>query len=546
MPPSIWDYTSRVRFEDDVLALHALASSQRVASQRPAARPCAALEHDTSYVLEPGTERQLSRDFAFLAAWQASPDCVSAATIQEEEGSDLIVYVAANGSVPEPVRSSLQRLSEVLRQRAARCVTREICIEQCVLEIASLHKERILQRLGCSARSASMTKQHGQNVLLSGRLQLMIDQLAVRPSTKASADRNATVILLQRLLSAIRICGTLAPECDAPQILEVIKLSYELSVDGVSVASRLRKLGFDEVALQRKEIRHIQAIANYHRISMYLTEAARTYRTLFKRIQVKPIPHYKCERWRGLKHYVHAEIQLLVHHEHDSAVKRPRFIGTSKRACFLCYTFMTAHGRYAVTDSHGEIHPQWTVPDQVDCTLKMREILGVALRQSATSVRQALARSRAQKKKTGPEVQSMIDLVLDKLRTPSQSTVADSHVGSCLISRSALSVSTTVRADLPSQDIIPSQNDSTTDISLHEEPVVLGTTEYHELHAGDCIAIHQRNLIVYLELEAGGLASTVSCVKRTTGTTTGETFNVASMPPGEEIVVDTPELDGRV
>ena len=42
------------------------------------------------------------------------------------------------------------------------------------------------------------------------------------------------------------------------------------------------------------------------------------------------------EWWSGIQLFTHAEIQLLVHFELDAA-NRPRFIGASKKACFLCY-----------------------------------------------------------------------------------------------------------------------------------------------------------------------------------------------------------------
>ena len=61
--------------------------------------------------------------------------------------------------------------------------------------------------------------------------------------------------------------------------------------------------------------------------------------------------------------WVHAEIALLTHHELHQSRARPRVIGSSRSACYLCDSFIKAHGQYIVSSTHDTFYTRWTVPD---------------------------------------------------------------------------------------------------------------------------------------------------------------------------------------
>ena len=61
---------------------------------------------------------------------------------------------------------------------------------------------------------------------------------------------------------------------------------------------------------------------------------------------------------------VHAEIQLLLFYDQQSQASRPRIIGSSKSACYLCDLFIQLHGEYCIPRTHGRLYDRWMLPDQ--------------------------------------------------------------------------------------------------------------------------------------------------------------------------------------
>jgi hypothetical protein len=63
---------------------------------------------------------------------------------------------------------------------------------------------------------------------------------------------------------------------------------------------------------------------------------------------------------------VHAEIQLLFFYELHQSSRRPRFICSSKSACYLCNLFIQLHGRFCVPRTHGRLYERWVLPDWLE------------------------------------------------------------------------------------------------------------------------------------------------------------------------------------
>lgn len=64
----------------------------------------------------------------------------------------------------------------------------------------------------------------------------------------------------------------------------------------------------------------------------------------------------------SVKHPVHAEVQLLWYYETNACEIRPRVIGSSKKACFLCNLFFRLHGGYITPATHGRLYTKWGLP----------------------------------------------------------------------------------------------------------------------------------------------------------------------------------------
>lgn len=118
---SIWKDISRIEFEDDIEALHRLAPSQWRYFEMQSSK---AKRHVTAHQtggLPVNTERQVVTDFAFLAAWDATPDCVAAATItQRSHPNSVRVTLASNEGIASHVQGAFRKLLHNL-ERCASC-----------------------------------------------------------------------------------------------------------------------------------------------------------------------------------------------------------------------------------------------------------------------------------------------------------------------------------------------------------------------------------------------------------------------------------------
>jgi len=196
-----------------------------------------------------------------------------------------------------------------------------------------------------------------------------------------------------------------------------------------SLQAQFRQLGFDDDFTNRKEFREINAIDNYGRICQHVSRAARSYDRSFRHMLLNVVPHDMPTHWHRAKRFVHAEIQLLIGRDIHPKSHAARSIGTSKKACLLCYLFLRAHGRYNVSQTHGEVMPQWTVPDTRDYNLDSLERICTALGVMGYDVKAAI--------RVAASIQANIPLGLARigahstkhlycapLRTPSLATLA--------------------------------------------------------------------------------------------------------------------------
>jgi hypothetical protein len=111
----------------------------------------------------------------------------------------------------------------------------------------------------------------------------------------------------------------------------------------------------------------IGKLGRYYSATSELVCAARHWACrLFESIEVEPfqipIPaSLSKSHWK-----VHVEIQLLFYYEAHPSRRRPRFICSSKSACYLCNLFFSLHGGFYVPRTHGQLYAQWILPDWVN------------------------------------------------------------------------------------------------------------------------------------------------------------------------------------
>jgi OTT_1508-like deaminase len=69
-------------------------------------------------------------------------------------------------------------------------------------------------------------------------------------------------------------------------------------------------------------------------------------------------------RWR--QYVVHAEMQLLLFYETHADIRLVlKYIGLSKRSCYLCAAFIRFHGHFVMEGAHQQLYSLWTIPLQI-------------------------------------------------------------------------------------------------------------------------------------------------------------------------------------
>lgn len=309
--------------------------------------------------------------------------------------------------------------------RGISLASRSTCASQCLDIILSLHEERILERLGLSTTSDPKRPRWKSTVSISTRLNKMIEDIPIElPESCSHATRTALLNDLGSLRSAI-LALELATSSRLATVRRVVESAARIARPKESLRSKLMAIGFPLDIYGRKEIRQIRRLANYVHGCNYLSGAARLYRRQLSTLSLTLIEPYAKEIWplgSSKKHFVHAEIQLLVHHGMRNSVRMPRYIGVSKRACFLCSCFMRAYGKYTLPETHGEVHPQWTIPDRNDLSKNFRKKLRAALFATSSDVKIALAKAQGTKTRLAPQVQSPAHSVVASLMKASAST----------------------------------------------------------------------------------------------------------------------------
>lgn len=85
-----------------------------------------------------------------------------------------------------------------------------------------------------------------------------------------------------------------------------------------------------------------------------------------------PEGHFRKACSRNLT--IHAEMQLVAFYDHNSHARPSlRFLGVSKKSCFLCRVFLTTHpDSFATSSCHQKLYPSWSPPLATDVKVYKR------------------------------------------------------------------------------------------------------------------------------------------------------------------------------
>ena len=279
-------------------------------------------------------------------------------------------------------------------------------------QIVTLDEPRILSRLRSSHAKRSR-KTEGKPELPPLLSRAVHDESIVGHDETArsliTSIRSNAIGLAQRFSDFERARGNDSPSTVSQDLLIEILIEIDkFDVDGLQTV--LAMSCTLDPSLKAYLPQAMSKIGGYYRIACDLIDAARSPElTIFRRISVRPIdkPHVDmafmadhsvgfdqaAQRVTGSSHQhllntygsqslsaarmkfqsrmsncpvrwkVHAEVQLLLFYEQQPHVSRPRIIGSSKSACYLCDLFIQSHGEFYIPRTHGRLYDRWILPD---------------------------------------------------------------------------------------------------------------------------------------------------------------------------------------
>ncbi|KAJ9296732.1 hypothetical protein DTO271G3_4931 [Paecilomyces variotii] len=347
-PPddSIWQGINQATFRQNIASLEKSFKTRpgpKEAVPRDGWEKRRAELSSQDYIIPFNTEQQLAEDFAFLVAAEPESKATSAVCIEEQsEPEGLVVRLAADEPVTTRVRKALKDILGLLVDRAKKRISRNECTERVFDIVIRLNRDRIHARL------------HSSRWERSSFMGPVCDILNTLSDTYRSVE---DIPERGREIQALKaVCR---------ESNEAFQW-WARFISASQYPDRDKRCCFSKAAIQQ-----IGKIGRYWSLSANLTSAARKYADLFSNLRYDILTPYQSTMFQShcgqLAHFchVHAEVQMVAFYEsEENGVRiRPRVIGASKAACYLCNLFIYSHGSFFLSQTQGQLHSQWTVPD---------------------------------------------------------------------------------------------------------------------------------------------------------------------------------------
>ncbi|MCJ1464795.1 hypothetical protein MMC07_003408 [Pseudocyphellaria aurata] len=379
---SIWRDIDRDRFRRNIVALQR-ASNQvpcdpKVHTRNEWRNP--RISHDDpSYTLPFEVEQRLADDFAYIAAAEEGVKAVSAVALEESlDPAGLTMRLAANESVPERVPHIFKKIFNLLGRCARRKMLLKPCAEKIFEHVVDLSQKRLFGRLQSRQWIRPRHLSRTQSKPLHQELRKASRELFKGPLS-THTDFSSLMKKLDGLCESYELVDKEWENTEQgfQMLKEIVRKSYDFCTSGDTCSTleeTIHSLGLNPSPIcADKRIHQVQKIGRYWELSVHLTKCSKKYDKVFKDLNLQILqPYQRIESAvssTGLRVscFVHAEIQLVTFYglNANSAIRRPRVLGASKKACYLCNLFVLIQGHYFVTKTHGHLYDQWNVPDLV-------------------------------------------------------------------------------------------------------------------------------------------------------------------------------------
>ena len=298
------------------------------------------------------------------------------------------------------------------------------CASKCLDIIVKLNENRLYGRLGSGKYCPPKYRRGKPDEPLSKNLQYLSKRLTALPLGELSTTKQGIDDQIQSLTTLFEQTEKKPLGYGDHTILKTfVKKTHAVCMEAQILLARLRTNASIYNLADDKHFKQLLKFANYYRIADDLSRMARSFRGLF----IHVLPHYleafSSLSWHGRPRYVHAEVQLVTHFEVSQSRNRPRVIGASKEACFLCDAFVEAQGDFQLSKAHRQLYEKWTIPDLSEYSAATRERLRTTIFLINQAVERELRQSKIRRVKRKHPMQSSANVVPQQIRSASRSTI---------------------------------------------------------------------------------------------------------------------------
>ncbi|PMD34751.1 hypothetical protein L207DRAFT_496619 [Hyaloscypha variabilis F] len=343
-----------------------------------------ALEIESTYRLSISREKKITSNLAFLAATSDDNLNVMAVCVEEHPTkAGITIRVAANSGELSEVVSGFEKVARILEESAMRGSSELEDRKSLLRQVIKLDFERILSRLRSRHIKKWTRKTIGKTPLIT-QLSNIIRENSL--STRLSQTQQHRARALHSLFIRLEGIDDIRADKREAEVLlvEIVRAAYDFTqdLDFNSV--------FKNLPLNPSLVRHLSealpklglyASAVFELISLARKESWQ----LFQNVMVQPWEienyHRRLSRISEGGRKVHAEVQLLFFYELHPNVPRPRFICSSKQACYLCNLFFRMHGIFHNLQTHGKLYDTWILPDWLNIPPERSNDLAVIVNQ---------------------------------------------------------------------------------------------------------------------------------------------------------------------
>lgn len=272
------------------------------------------------------------------------------------------------------------RIYEVSNDQRLICPALELlpksCAEEIFEHVVTLSQERLHGRLQSRQWNRPKHLSRRPPEPLHQELRNVSPKLFKGPPS-AQMDSSSLVNKLNDLCDSYELLDNVSENAEqgVRMLKEIVRKSHDICTSGgaCTLEETIRKFGLNpSLICADKRMQQVNKIGRYWGLCVHMAKRSKEYGKLFENLNLRVLQAYESVNssvssvaGKLVPCFVHAEVQLITFYgsNANAATRKPRVLGVSKSACYLCSLFVLFHGQYFITKTHGHLYDHWNVPD---------------------------------------------------------------------------------------------------------------------------------------------------------------------------------------